>query len=232
MDKDTEMLNRLEALVRAEIPDYERLIKEESGLMKFLNFFAQIFNDRFMTGYITTSYPKVYFPRAKMLNTRLVWKVTAHEWIHLREAKRMTVVLHSFLYGLPQWLTLLALLSLLAIWLGPWWLLNLCWLLCLAPLPAYFRAREERTAYVTNMAVNYWRYGSIHQATKDHLAKQFYSSFYYFMWPFKSQAIRWIEEDAQKIMAGGFDNETPYKEIRELIEEIWPESIAARRPST
>jgi hypothetical protein len=230
MDQDSQMLLRLEALIRAEVPGYEKLIKEESGLMKFLNFFAQIFNKDFMTRYITTAYPKVYYPRETIPQTRYVWKILTHEWVHLRNARHRTPVLHGFLYGLPQWLTLLALVSLGAIWGGPWWLLNLCWLLCLAPLPAYFRAREERSAYVTNMATNYWRYGSIMPSTREHLAKQFYESNYYFMWPFKKMVLRWMDEDAQKIIAGEYDNITPYKEIKELIEEIWPESKNLRNP--
>ena len=228
------MLVRLEALVKAEVPGYEKQIKEESGLMKFYNFFAQLFNKRFMEGYITTAYPKVYYPRNLITNTRVVWKVLAHEWIHLRNARHHTLVVHGLLYGLPHWLALLALISLGAIWGGPWWLLNLCWLVCLAPLPAYFRAKEELSAYVTNMATNYWRYGSILPGTKDHLARQFYESSYYFMWPFKTTVHRWLDEEEAKILSGFYDTVTPYKEIKELIEEIWPETknLTRERPST
>lgn len=215
---------RLEALIKAEIPGYEKKIKEDSRLMKFLNFFAQIFNKEFMERYTTTAYPRVYFPRKLMVQTRFVWKILAHEWVHLRNARHSTPVLHGFLYGLPQWLTPLALLSLGAIWGGPWWLLNLCWLICLAPLPAYFRAKEELSAYVTDMAVNYWRYGSLTQHTKNWLGKQFYGSMYYFMWPFKGMVNKWFDEEEKKIHKGFYDNVTPYKEIKELIEDIWPET--------
>jgi len=230
--QDELMLRRLEKAIVADIPGYERRVKEDSGLMKFYNFFVQAFNKTFMTQYITTAHPHVYFPRKTMENTRTVWKVLAHEWIHMHHAKKETVVLHSFLYGLPQWLTLLSLVSLGAIWGGPWWLLNLCWLICIAPLPAYFRAKEERSAYVTNMAVNYWRYGSITQYTKDWLGKQFYESSYYFMWPFKGAVNKWMDEEEENIVAGKYDDLAPYNEVRILIEEIWPESKKKRsRPS-
>jgi hypothetical protein len=230
MTPDERMLQRLEGRIVADIPGYERLVKEDSGLMKFNNFFVQLFNKEFMTRYITTAYPRVYFPRKLMENTRVVWKVLAHEWIHLHHAKNQTVVLHTFLYGLPQWLAILAIFSLGAIWGGPWWLLNLCWLICAAPFPAYFRAREERSAYVTNMAVNYWRHGSITQYTKDWLGKQFYESSYYFMWPFKDAVKKWMDDEERNIIAGKYDNLAPYDEVRILIEEIWPESKKTRSP--
>lgn len=222
MDKDSQMLMRLEALIRTEVPDYERKVKETSASMKFYFFFAKLFNPDFMTKYVTTAYPRVYFPKEIMLNTRTTWKILAHEWVHLRNAKRVTTVFHTFLYGLPHWLALLALCSLGALGGNLWWLLNLMWLVCIAPLPAYLRAREERSAYVTNLAINYWRYGSVLPSTKTWLAKQFYSSMYYFMWPFKSQVENWMDEEERKIIAGEYDDVSPYKELKELLEEIWP----------
>jgi hypothetical protein len=218
---DDQILARLEILIKQDIPGYERLVKQDSKFMKFLNFFVQIFNKQFMTRYVTTMYPKVYFPRDRNSDARGIWKVLAHEWYHLRSAKRETNILHSFLYGFPQWLTLLALLALLAIWFSNWWLLCLGWLICLAPLPAYFRAQEEFEAYRMSMAINYWRYGSIQPNSLNWLARQFYGSNYYFMWPFKTAVLKRLLKEVEEIHKGAYDAISPYKEVKELIEEIW-----------
>lgn len=213
-----EKLEKLEDYIREKIPKYSREIKEDSKWMKFLNFFARAFNDGFMTDYITTTYPKVYWPKESMRFTSSVFRTTCHEAVHLLNAKRQTVFLHTFLYGFPQWLTLLSLLSILAVWLGPWWLLNLCWLLCLAPIPAYFRMREEREAYVMSMAVSYWMHGSVSDYQVEWIAKQFYTSQYYFMWPFKKAIIKSLHKEKERMMAGKYQHKPIFAKVKEIIE--------------
>ena len=219
MTTPKQKLDQLEEYIREFVPDYERKVKEESGLMKFLNFFARIFNDRFMDGYITTIYPKVYWPRGSERDANGVFWTTAHEAVHLLSAKNKTPFVHTFLYGFPQWLTLLAFLSLGAIWGGKLWLLNLLWLLCLAPLPAPFRTAEEKLAYTMSMAVYYWRWGNVPDAYVERLATQFYTAKYYFMWPFKKSIIKALHKEKDKIAEGKFDNDPLFARVKAILKE-------------
>lgn len=222
MEKNAQLLERMEEILQFDIPGYKRAVKEDSTRMKILNFFVKPFNDKFMKRFTTTWYPGVYAPRRIYENARFMWKILAHEWVHLLRAKKQTTLIHSALYGVPQILAALALLSLGAIWGSNWWLLNLLWLLMLAPLPAYFRAEEEYSGYTMSMAINYWRYGSVLPMTVEHLARNFYGPFYYFMWPFKKAVLRRFYEEAENIANGKYDDIRPYKDMKELIEEIWP----------
>lgn len=224
LDKDTQMLLAMERKILATVPGYARIIKQYSKFMWFLNFFVRIFNKDFMTRYTTTIHPKVYFPEEKMKDARAVWKTLAHEWVHMVHAEATPTWWYSLKYLFPHWLALLALMSLGAIWGGPWWLLNLCWLLCLAPLPAYLRSREEVSAYAMTMAVNYWRYGHVMPSTKERLVTHFTGSNYYFMWPFRKAVVRWLNTEEKKIVSGLYDNVAPYKDVKEMIENLWPKT--------
>lgn len=219
MTRDDIILARVEGWIIGEINENYRLeVKQDSKLMKFLNFFVRIFNKRFMDGYITTFYPKVYFPADRLDYTRGVWKILTHEAVHLLRAKKQTPVLHGFLYGLPQWLALLALLSLVAIWASNWWLLCLLFLLCAAPLPAYFRYKEEMVAYRMSMFNNYVLHGSILDYQIDHIAGQFFKSNYYWMWAFKKAIYKRLQKEREDIMSGKYDTVYPYSKVKEIIE--------------
>ena len=228
MTRDDIILDQIEAWLRADVnEDLKLRVKEESKFMKFLNFFVQIFNKRFMTGYITTLGSSVYFPGDRFLYARGVWKVLTHEGYHLWSAKKKTMIGHGLLYALPQWLALLTLLSLLAIPFSGWWLLNLLWLLCLAPLPAYFRMREEMEAYVMSMCNNWWLHGSIRDDQVDHIAGKFLKGDYYWMWPFKKAIYKRLKKERLAIINGEYDNVYPYSRVREIIQgsediRFWP----------
>lgn len=220
MDLNQRILKRLLEVIEEDIPGFELLVKEESSLMKTLNVFVKLFNPVFMSDFITTMNTKVYAPRhyIEKRHDRL-WRILAHEWWHLREAKRVSSVVQGTLYLLPQLLAPLALLSVLAVWLGPWWLLNLAWLVCAAPLPAWFRAKEELAAYTVSLATDYWSYDAVHELDIEYYAKQFYGPNYYFMWPFKSWVLRHLHSQVQRISEEEYDSVFPFNVIKEIIEE-------------
>ena len=220
MTPHEKVLSRLTDEIKKDIPGFDLISKEKSGFMKFLNFFVQLFNRTFLTHYFTTIAPKVYTPSSptsKIPHT--MWPVLAHEWHHLREAKRLSTPLWAFRYLLPQVLFPLALLSILAVWFGPWWLLNLAWLLVLAPIPAYWRKKEELEAYTITLAIMHWRTGRIGEYSLATVAKQFYGSGYYFMWPFKKAISEQLVNEVTNIQAGKYDNVFPHSKIKEIIEE-------------
>lgn len=219
--QDEVMLQKLQEAILEDVPEFELLVKEDSKYMRFLNVFVKLFNKEFMSSYITLMRYKAYFPKKMLARPRSVWKVLTHEWVHMHSNKRITNGLATIRYGLPQWLALLSLVSIVAKWQSNLWLLNLIWLVCLAPLPAFFRAREEFLGYTMSMANNYWLHGHIRPYEIEWYAEQFYGPAYYFMWPFKSRVIKRLEREAQNIKDGKYDNVTPFKEVKGLIEETY-----------
>lgn len=214
------VLDRVLTEIKKDIPKFEVVDKETSSFMKFLNFFLQVFNKTFLTSYYTTIAPKVYVPIGKLdLEASRAWVVMAHEWWHLRQAARLSFPIWAGRYLLPQILTPLALLSLLAIWLGPWWLLNLIWLVMAAPLPAYFRADEEMDAYTMTFCAEYWLTGKVSEYTIERKAEHFYKSNYYFMWPFKDAVLKRMHAEVGKIANGEYDNVFPYSKVKEIIDD-------------
>jgi len=160
--------------------DLKISFKDESRLMRVLGKLL-FFNSSFMTTYSTTIGKTVYFPSKKWLSEDpdRAARVLAHEIVHLADAKRFGFggFLFSALYLAPQ---IFALLALLSIWFSGWWLLSLLFLL---PWPAYYRMFFEMRGYAMSDAVAYKRYGDV--LSNDFLSKQFMTSSYYFMWPFR-----------------------------------------------
>lgn len=218
-----EMNDLLKKEISKEIPNFNVFIKERSSLMRF---FGKImfFNKFFMTRYITTFYPNIYFPRETLKDAQITFSVLAHEFVHLLSAKRKSPIFHGFLYGLPQILATLSLLSILAIWFSNMWLLNLLWLLLLAPIPAYFRTEEELDAYTMSLYVAALQKNSFPNVTRkqlkshvDYISENFYGSNYYFMWPFKKNITEKLNQRIDKIAKGDYDNVYPYNFVKKLF---------------
>ena len=84
--------------------------------MKFLSCFL-FFNKKFMTNYVTTSYPKVYVPELPWKPSNHVGAIAtlAHEYVHLSDRKRMGW-LFNLLYITPQALFVFGILSFYSLW--------------------------------------------------------------------------------------------------------------------
>jgi hypothetical protein len=141
--------------------------------------------------------------------------------VHLLKIKRRGTVVHAFLYLFPQVLSLLSLLSFLAVNHSGWWLLNALWLLCLLPLPAPFRMQEELDCYTMDMAVFYWKTKTIPTIVIEDIAYQFYGANYFYMWPWYHDILRKLFNRSAMIRKGRLDDVSPYKEIKHIIEEKW-----------
>ncbi len=128
--------------------------KSDSPLMKVIAFLIRPFNPRFMTDYLTVIpfLGRIYVPD----RDRGLWRSIAHEGVHLAQAKRDGQLLFALKYLFPQSLAPLALLAIAAIWWTPM-LFALLFLLALAPLPAPWRVRYEREAYLVTGALDHLR---------------------------------------------------------------------------
>lgn len=198
-----------------EFPKFEIVQKDTSSFMKFLNFFVQVFNKNFMTHYITVVGYKVYVPKG--FDAERAWPVLAHEWVHMKQHKRNKAF--AVLYLFPQVLAVLVVLSLLAIWLSNWWLLCLLFLLCAAPLPAPFRYEQEMEAYAVNVFASHIG-GYASEEYFDRLAAHFYSSNYYFMWPFKEAVRGRIRRIYRDVVTGEYNDISPFSDILEIKSEL------------
>ena len=104
-----------------------------------------------MTKYTTTIGSTIYFPNEKYIRTRPLSSITIflHELVHIYDSKRLSNILYSFLYLLP--ISLLPFTLLLFIY--SWKIALVLSILCLIPLPAYFRMYFERRAYMASLYV-------------------------------------------------------------------------------
>jgi len=211
---DEKILHELTIAIKDDIHKFESRSKKTSKLMKFLNFFIQIFNKDFMERYSTTIYPNVYFP--DNFSTNMRWEILAHEWVHLRGGKK-SQFLFSLKYLFPQWLVVLSFLSFLAIPFSNFWLLNLLWLVLVAPLPAYWRMQEELDGYTMNLVIDKTTRGAISPFYIDFLELQFTGPGYYFMWPFKKNIANRLSTRVGQVLTGQYDKIYPYSKVREII---------------
>ena len=152
--------------------------KDESFFMKILSF-TLFFNPRFKTNYITTIGKKIYFPSQQWLkeNRDSASRVLAHEYVHVLDSIEAGSFIFSYSYLFPQVLATLSLCSLSG---NLWWLLSLLFLL---PIPAPMRCHYELRGYAMSDAVSYKVFGEF--LPIDFIEKQFLTSAYYYMWPFK-----------------------------------------------
>jgi hypothetical protein len=154
-------------LAAQKMPGFKVAYKDESWFMKLLGVLTKPFCPDYMTNYITTFWTTVYYPTRTSVveNYGGAWKVMAHELTHGMDWTHQPIRF-IFGYGFPQILAPLALLAVGAFW-NLWWLLALLFLVALAPWPSPGRTKWELRGYTMSMAVNYWRYGSITEDTKE-----------------------------------------------------------------
>lgn len=174
--------------------------KSESRLLKLVRPVIELFNERFWDGYITTLGTTIWVPDGWLekgdVKSRL--QTIAHECIHVKQSKKLSNALYSFLYLFPQSLALFSLLSFLAIGFGINWLWCLLFLLCLAPLPAPFRYMFELEAFRVKILFfeHAWETTpSMKMWAKEGITKNLSKSNYYFTWPFPKMIHRDLNKE-------------------------------------
>jgi len=194
---------RFLSCLQEKMPDLKVKYKNTSTLMKVISYIL-FFNKNFMTSFTTTLGSTIYFPSEEYVKKNEMGAVLtlAHEYVHAKDAKSISGFLFSFLYLLPLSLAPLMLLFGFVHWV----LALVLFLLCLVPLPAYFRKRFELRGYIMSLFVHNElfkeRKASLEakRLTLVHLAdrhnKNFTGANYYFMWPFgvKLELLKAIED--------------------------------------
>lgn len=192
-EQQTKVRLQVENHIKENIPGFAIIEKKQSLWMKTLDkilFFTPDFMDRF----VTTWYPKVFIPNRSRWEANNMSSIctVCHEYVHLRDRKRLSL-LFNFAYLFPQALAPLALFYTI----NPWFLL---FLLCLLPIPSLGRTWAEIRGYRMTMAVFYWLTDRKYSVT--HIAHQFVSSNYYWMFPFRGVITRLFNNEFEKIKRG------------------------------
>ena len=187
----------VEQCIKAEFSNFELVDKRYSKLMKVLSYLL-FFNPKFMTRFITVIGHKVYVPQLpwNKSNPYGAIEVLCHEWVHMKDAKSMGIWF-KLLYLFPQ---IFAILALLGFW-NSWFF---CFLICLAPFPALWRAKLELRGYTMSMAVRWWLLKK--EPNYDWYVEQFVGPNYYYMYPFPSYVRERLEEEFERIRAGQLEN--------------------------
>jgi len=210
------------------VPGFEIRYKDESWSSKVIAVLVWIFNREYMTRFTTTRYPRVYFPSREYVEASpmTATKILMHEFVHLWDRKQMGWWF-SIGYMLPQALALVFIVGAItcAIW-QPWWVAVIsaaCGVLCLLPLPAYWRMKFEMRGYTMNMLVNFYRYGFVRESTVEWITKQFTGSAYYFMWPCGAEsrvrkACKLVADDELRGWLASYNtNDFPYLVAKETL---------------
>ena len=174
------MLEALITEIKTEFPSFRMVKKSDSRLMKVIHAFLIVLTfgqmRAFMDGYITTIGYTIY-TSSSWDGMRETSKATVlrHERIHLRQQKRWTRPLFSFLYLIPFF---------------PFFF-------------AYGRARFEIEAYRESVraTLEYQGAQALTEKYKDTLVSQFTTASYGWMWIYKPTITKWIDkaiEDALK----------------------------------
>lgn len=165
-------------------PDISIKYKNESLFMKILGILL-FFNPSFKNIYITTIGKTIYFPSSDFIaNSPTSSAITLlHELVHIADNKN---IFYSILYLFPQLLSLLFIPLLFIVG----WKFALIALIFLLPLPAYFRMKDEKSAYTMSLyacnSLNKIGYNINLQEQVDFYISQFKGFGYYVMWPFGS----------------------------------------------
>lgn len=199
---DEELYTTLCNTILNRVPAFRVRYKNKSVWQKFIAavlFFIR--GNRYLKDYTTTLGFTVWFPSEAWVqeNYWRAFKVLAHEYVHLLDRKRYPRMF-DLMYAFPLPIALLSLAT-FGVFFSQWFWLALVPLVALLPWPAFPRANLEMRAYTMGIAINFWRYGSVSQDTRSWLAKIFTGSDYYWMWPFKKDVERWIENAIRLTMA-------------------------------
>lgn len=170
-------------------PSLQIKYKDQSWFMKALGKIL-FFNPSFMTSYTTTIGETVYFPNQKFVQIRPISGavILMHELVHMYDEKKLTKPVFSASYLFPQ---ILVPIFLLMLFFLSWKIVLPLAILCLAPIPAFFRMEYEKRAYMSSLYTlqklgQRLNFDPKLTTQAQYFVSYFKDSSYYFMWPFKN----------------------------------------------
>ena len=184
--------------------------KNSSVFMKFLSKILFFVPD-FQTSFTTTIGNTIYFPNEDRLKENSSMILISHEVRHIHDSQLDKI--YNIKYLFPQILSLLF----FGLCFMSFWFLFLA-LICLAPLPAYWRMKIELRGYITSLFVYnlFLKEKSLLLSERkdlllkyaSNLNKAFTTSSYYFMWIFGVEEK--LNDGISKILEDQLQEEDPF----------------------
>jgi len=214
---DTEDLRAFEGDTRNQVPGFQVAWKTDSWLQKAIGLLLRAFNPSYLTNFITTFYPKVYFP-SKLDYERSPsssFIVLAHERVHLLDTQASPVWFRVS-YLLPQLFFIPFVVAGIVTAFFSWWaacILFFVGLLCLGPWPSPWRTHWEKRGYAMTLAVSYWATGSLPVGLGKSVTSHFTGWDYYRMsWSDRDMQL-WLMETAQSVRDGTLVKDHVYADV-------------------
>lgn len=218
---DLSTLKEFEEDTVAFVPKFSVKWKNESLTQKLLGWLL-FFNPKYMTGYITTFYPSVYFPSKDHYekNPTNSLMVLAHERIHLLDSIRYGVWF-KFSYLLPQVLFAPLLIASIACLIEHLKLVALILLalslVALIPWSSPWRVNWEKRGYAMTLATNYWIFGSIPDPLKQSVRGHFLDWSYFKMSRNPADIDKWLASVVASIENGTICSDGAYYNVRRFL---------------
>lgn len=193
-----DLLDEFMLLIAREHPKVKVYYKNSSVLMKVIYYgtLMWIWQKTFFQ-FHTTIGSKIYLVdssiKAKMW--RSIYGTMRHEFVHVLQREKWWL-LYDFSYILPQILALIA----FGVAFGQVWMLG--FMVFAGPIPSPWRMKWEMEGYTATLLTYFEIHGEIPDWLIKQKARNFYTSAYYFMWPFKKDVLRRLNRIATKIKAG------------------------------
>lgn len=208
MANNAEVFRDLLAASRKYAPKTVVVPKRTMWLHKTIAKILKVFgNKQYMDSYWTTIGFKIAQPGVDEVDEN-GWGAIPHEGNHAIQAKKLTRPLFGsfFLLGTPAYMVPALVASWpFFVWL-PWWSGLLFVLGCAvvsSPVPfGMFRAHWELEAYGLSVAQRYWLGHSVDDAYFERRARQFTTSAYFWMCPFKKYVLKKLKQSLEDAKSG------------------------------
>lgn len=237
MSKDEELFDDLIVTMRRFSPKTTVIPKSSSKKHKLFGAVLKVFgNPSYMEQYWTTIGFEIAQPGGDEVN-KTAWHAIPHEGLHSYQAKKFTRFLFGMLYllGTPVYCApvLLASWPFFA-WL-PWWsglAFVLPFLAISFPPFGFLRAHFEFQAYGLSIAQRYWLYGEVTDDYLDNRSKQFTTSMYFWMMPFKKRVLKTLNKYREDALSGKLLKDKKYGDYYAAMYAVFLKHGCVKKPYT
>jgi hypothetical protein len=207
------------AKIHHHYPHFKIGYKDQSILMKIIGKLL-FFYPSFTTHEATSWGDTIYFPNQSFVNKKRISSIIflLYELVHSYNKKRMGKLCFYLSYLFPQILAVPALLLFLVF---PWFVALPIILILISPIPAPFRMKHEKKAYLASLyciqAIDQkHNYHIDVRAQSDFFVAEFNHFYYYKMWPYPD-----IKQDFKEAMLKIENGHRPYQdEVFDILDDI------------
>jgi len=235
MAKDDALFDDLLAAAKKFSPKTNVIPKSSSGKHKLFGAVLKRFgNPYYMENYWTTIGFEIAQPGGEEVNKGM-WNAVPHEALHSYQAKRLTRFLFGALYllGTPVYCVPALVASWpFFVWL-PWWsglVFILSFLLVSFPPFGFMRAHYEFQAYGLSIAQKYWLEGEVTDEYLERRSKQFTTSMYFWMLPFKKRVMKRLEKEREAALSGSLFKHKTYGEYYKAMYDVFLKHGKVKKP--